>query len=140
MRHRLIPPYHRLVLKLFHQLLLLIIQQYVHTMIAFKSFLNLQNVVIRLIAAIFDEFEFRVRIFDRKIPDPTTNDRSVINFQKQKTKEFPLQNDNEIPILENPVVVLIPKTMNKRKSLSASWLIEEKKSKILNYFFKLFKK
>ncbi|VDO14375.1 unnamed protein product [Brugia timori] len=74
------------------------------------------------------------RIFDRKIPDPTTNDRSVINFKQQKTKEFPLQNDNEISILENPVVVLIPKTMNKRKSLSASWLIDGKKSKTSNYF------
>ncbi|EJW77315.1 hypothetical protein WUBG_11779 [Wuchereria bancrofti] len=70
------------------------------------------------------------RIFDGKIPDLMDN-RSVIDFQQQKTKEFPLQSDNEMPILkmqmENPVALLIPKTMNKRKSLSASWLIDEKK-------------
>ncbi|VDM93408.1 unnamed protein product, partial [Onchocerca ochengi] len=71
------------------------------------------------------------RVLDRKI-GLSAFDNSVIRKQRRKTEHSPLQSSNEIPEMEmqlkNPAVFLTPKSiMNRKKSLSASWLIEREK-------------
>uniref|UniRef100_A0A0R3RV90 Uncharacterized protein n=1 Tax=Elaeophora elaphi TaxID=1147741 RepID=A0A0R3RV90_9BILA len=61
-------------------------------------------------------------------------------FKLPKQKEYQLQNDNEIstmkmPSKNPPSALLTPKLMNKRKSLSTSWLTDGQKGTILNLSF-----
>ncbi|VDO55865.1 unnamed protein product [Onchocerca flexuosa] len=70
-------------------------------------------------------------LFDRKI-SPSAIDNSIVGNHRRKTKESPLQSSSEISEMEmqlkNLDVFSTPKSMmNKKKSLSASWLAEGKK-------------
>ncbi|KAM3716160.1 Globin-like protein [Dirofilaria immitis] len=69
-------------------------------------------------------------VSDGKI-GPSVVAGSVIRIQRKKMKELPSQSSNETMQLKKPIFFSMPKSINKRKSLSSdTWLTDGKKDNI----------